>query len=206
MTQSDGSAVVQFFNLLNMFTVARCSEKTSLFKHLANHIFFSLQFENYINDVAHIFFWKCSIFDVDFRYAPKNWEIFSCFLDNCTWTECGKFFLLRGEKVSSAVSMITNTPRISNTLRPTFSKSTFANGMKQYDGRSAAEVFRHYNMLTVRRCSKTKLFRHLTNHISGSLYFQKIHIILVSSFFWKCSKFSVDFRYIVKKGEKFYFS
>ena len=152
------------------------------------------------------FFWKCLIFDVDFRYAPKNWEVFSCFLYNCTWTECGKFFLLRGEKVSSAVSVITSTPRISNTPRPTFSNSTFANGMKKYDGRSAAKFFRHYNMLTVRRCSRRKLFRHLTNHIFRSLCFQKIHIILESSFFKKRSKFDVDFRYIAKKREKIYFS
>ena len=62
-----------------------------------------------------IFFSKCSKFDVDFRYPAKNWQNIFCFLDYCSWIGCGKFFLLQRESLSSAVDVITKTPRISDT-------------------------------------------------------------------------------------------
>ena len=100
------------------------------------------------------FFWKCSIVDVDLRYGAKKWEFCFCFLDNCTWIEWGNFFLLRREYLLAAVNAITNTPRISDTLRRTFSKTTFEKGMKQYDGSAGVHFCRLFNMFTLARYSK----------------------------------------------------
>ena len=136
-----------------MSTVGRCFE-TRLFKNLSNHIFCSLLFRKYVTDEDHISFWKCSIVDVDLRHGAKKWEFFFCFLDNCTWIEWGNFFLLRREYLLSAVNAITNTPRISDTLRRTFSKTTFEKGMKQYDGSVEVQFFRLFNMFTLARYSK----------------------------------------------------
>ena len=37
--------------------------------------------------------------------------------------------------------------------------------MKESDGGDVVQVFRLFYMLIVARCSETKLFRHLSNHI-----------------------------------------
>ena len=138
MKNYDGSTVVQVFRLFNMLTVASCSE-TRPFKHLTNDIFRNPSFKEYITDEMSVifFFSNYSTFDADFRYWPKNWEYFFCFLYNCTLTECDKFFLLRREYLSSAVSVMRNHSRISDTVRPTFSNSTFAKGMKKYNESAA---------------------------------------------------------------------
>ena len=66
MEEYDGSAVVQFFRLFNMLTVARCSE-TRRFRHLTNQIFGSLLFREYLTDKGRVFCSNCSTYDVDFR-------------------------------------------------------------------------------------------------------------------------------------------
>ena len=55
MKKNDGSAVVQFFRLLNMLTVGRCSG-TLLFRHLTNSISHRLQFQKHINYEDYLFF------------------------------------------------------------------------------------------------------------------------------------------------------
>ena len=44
--------------------------------------------------------------------------------------------------MSSAVNVLTNTPRISDTLRRIFSDSIFAKVKKQYDGSALVQVYR----------------------------------------------------------------
>ena len=85
--------------------------------------------------------------------SQKNFR----FLDNCSWIGCGKFFLLRREYLSSAVSVLTNTPNISDTVRRIISNSIFAKVMKKYDGSAVVQVFRLFNILTVARCSEARL-------------------------------------------------
>ena len=58
------------------------------------------------------FFWKCSKFNVDYRNAEKNSEKVFCFWDNSIWIGCVKFSLLRGEYLSSAVNVLTNSLNI----------------------------------------------------------------------------------------------
>ena len=71
--------------------------------------------------------------------------------------------------MTSAANMLTNTPRISDTLRQTFFNSLFAKVMKQYHGSAVVQFFRLFIMLTVARCSETKLFKRLTKNILRSL-------------------------------------
>ena len=60
------------------------------------------------------FFWKCSKFNVDYRNAEKNWEKVFCFWDNSIWIGCVKLSVLRGEYLSSAVNVLTNSLNILN--------------------------------------------------------------------------------------------
>ena len=155
MKEFDGGAVVQFFRYFNMLPVGQCSE-ARLFRHLTNCIFCSLWFRKYIT------FEGVTISTSDME--EKILKIFS-FLDNCSWIGCYKFFRLRREYLPSAINLLTNTSRISDTLRRTFSNSLFAKVMKQYDRSDVVQIFRLFYMLTVARCSETRLFRHLTNHL-----------------------------------------
>ena len=111
------------------------------------------------------FFSKCSKFDLNFRDAAKNWGKIISFLDNCSWIQWGKIFLLRREYMTSGDKMLANTRRISDTLRWTLSNLTFAKVTKQSHGSAVMEIFRLFNMLTVARCSQARLFTHLTNYI-----------------------------------------
>ena len=168
MKQYDRIPVMQFFRLLNMFTVARCSE-TRLFRQLNSHIAHSLSFRKYISFEGPLFFSKCSKFDVDFRYTAEKLEKIFRFLENYRWIACHKFFLIRGQYLSSAVHLLTKTPRILDPLRWTFSNSIFSKVMKQFDVTAVVQVFRLFNLLTVARCSKTRVFRHLSYHIFHGL-------------------------------------
>ena len=112
------------------------------------------------------FFSKCSKFDLVFRYAAKNSEKSFSFLDNDSWICCGKFFLLQGEYWSSAVNVLTNTPKVEDvTKTDIFQLNSCQSG--------AVQSFRLFNMLTVEGCSKTWHFRHLTNHVFHSLQVRK---------------------------------
>ena len=58
-----------------------------------------------------------------------------------------------------------------------------------------------FSMLTVEQCSETTLFRHLSNHVYGSLQFRKYISYKVYYFFlkmlkilWRCQKGSKNFR------------
>ena len=109
------------------------------------------------------------MFKIWFRFQISR----ICFLDNCSWIGCGKFFLLRREYFPSTVNVLTNTHRISEPLTLTFSNTIFAKVIKQYDGSAVVHFFRLFNMLTVPRYCERRLFKYLTNHIFRSLYFQK---------------------------------
>ena len=55
------------------------------------------------------FFWKCSKFKVDFENLRKNPEKAFCFWDNYVRNGCVKLSVLRGEYLSSAVNVLTNS-------------------------------------------------------------------------------------------------
>ena len=60
------------------------------------------------------FFGKTSKFNLDYRNAKTNWENVFCFWDNSIWIGCVKLSLLRGEYLSSAVNVLTNSLNILN--------------------------------------------------------------------------------------------
>ena len=60
---------------------------------------------------------KCLKFDVDCRNGTKNWEKLFYFLDNCIWIGSGKFSQSWTRYLSSAVNVLTNTPKTSPITR-----------------------------------------------------------------------------------------
>ena len=77
----------QYFWPFNMLTFKRCFE-TGLFRHLTNHAFRSLLFRKYITYESHLFFRRCSKFDILFRNSARNSEKVSYFKCNCIWIGC----------------------------------------------------------------------------------------------------------------------
>ena len=118
-------------------------------------------------------FFKMYQISCRFHIYSKKWRKNLFFLDNCSWIGSGKFSLLRREYLSSLVNVIANTPRISDTLRRTFSNSIFAKVIKVYDGSAVLQVFWLFMMLTLRRYSEKNLFSHLVYQIFRSLEFRK---------------------------------
>ena len=119
--------------------------------------------------------WRSSFFSKSFKIwfrfqiSSKILREIFCFSDNCIWICCGNFFLLRREYLSSAVNVLSNSPKISDILRWTFSNAISTKVMKQYDESALVKPLRRFKMLTVKGCSQRRLFRHLTNHVFRSL-------------------------------------
>ena len=61
-----------------------------------------------------IFFFKSSKLDVDFRNAAKKLAKVFCFLDDYIFIGCRENLLLQREFFSSAVSVLRNSPKISD--------------------------------------------------------------------------------------------
>ena len=59
-----------------------------------------------------IFFWKCSVFNENFRNVQNIWENVCCFWHKCISVGCVKFSLLKRECLSSAVNLLTNSLKI----------------------------------------------------------------------------------------------
>ena len=59
-----------------------------------------------------IFFLKRAKFNLDFKNAENNSENVFYFWDNYIWIRCLRLSLLRREYLSSAVNVLTNSPKI----------------------------------------------------------------------------------------------
>ena len=66
------------------------------------------------------------------------------------------------------------------------------------------QCFGSFNILNVKRCSDTGLFRHLSNTAFCSLSFQKKKHLWESSFFSRYSKFDVDWRIAEKTSQNIF--
>ena len=94
------------------------------------------------------------------------------FWDNCIWIGCLKLSLLRRENLSSAVNMLTNILRLSISLKAIFCKwidFTVSNKYGKGGVVQISTVFGPPYHVTLRRACETTLFRHLFNHVFGSL-------------------------------------
>ena len=77
--------------------------------------------------------------------------------------------LLRREYLSSAVSVLTNTPKISDITQKDIFRLNFSDSdEKQYDEIAVVKFFGLFNMLIVRGCSEMWPFRHLSNLVFRS--------------------------------------
>ena len=69
--------------------------------------------ESVISEIQNLwaspFFSKCSIFNLDFKHAEKNPQIFFCFWDNLIWIGIVKFSLLRTGYLSSEANVLTTS-------------------------------------------------------------------------------------------------
>ena len=88
----------------NMFTTKGFSE-TRPFVHLSKQVLWSQQVQKYLSYEAH-FFSKCSKFNVDSKYAIKNWQKVFRFSYNCIWIGTAKFSLLVREYSWLAVNVL----------------------------------------------------------------------------------------------------
>ena len=103
----------RFQQCLGTFTMllVEGSSEIGLFKH-----YLTTFSESVISEIQKLwgssFFSKCSKSNFDFKNAAKNFEIFFCFLDNWIWIGTVKLFLWRTRYFSSAANVLTSSPKI----------------------------------------------------------------------------------------------
>ena len=143
------------------------SSETGLFRHLSNHVFPSSSVPKYISYEDQLFFWKVSKLNLDFENAKKNSEKVFCFVDNIIWRSWNKLCLLRGEYLSSAVNVLTRSPKILH-ISTRDLLSQWSRNMVKVLFLRFQQCFGPYTMLLVKRSCETALFRHLPNHVLRS--------------------------------------
>ena len=72
---------------------------------------------------GHLFFGKCSKFNLDFENAEKNQGKVFCFWNNWTWIGCVKYSLLRRQFLSTALNVLTNSLKIYHITKRDFLQS-----------------------------------------------------------------------------------
>ena len=112
--------------------LSKCTKK-GLF--LDTYVTASLRVCNFGNTLAMrvIISRKCSKFNVDFKTAEENWVKVFCLCYNCIWICCIKLSLLRREYLSSEVNVWTNSLKIFQSVKVTFSNSILFVVIKKYD-------------------------------------------------------------------------
>ena len=98
--------------LVNTLIAERCSEARR-FGRSSNHLFRSQYFWKYWNYETHIFWSKCSKFNVGLIKAIKIGEKIFCFWDNAVWSCCWKFCIYRREYLFSEANVLKNGPKLS---------------------------------------------------------------------------------------------
>ena len=175
------------------------SSESGLFRHWSDHVIRSPYFREYKSLEGHLFFSKCSIFDIDFENAAKNWQKPFCFLDNSIWIRCVNLAFLRREYLSSSMYW-QRILRSYITLRETFSSQFPLQWSIIMINKLSCRVQQCLTPLTIlllEASSEAGLFGHLSNHVfcirifpkyisyEGPLFFQMFKI-------WnriqKCSK------------------
>ena len=99
------------------------------------------------------------------QHISKKFRKTFCLLDNCIWSGCCSFSLLQRENLSSAISVLTNSPNISNIKKRDIFQLIFSRSDKS----AVVQISNVFNNLTVKWCSQTETFRDLTNYLFCSL-------------------------------------
>ena len=132
------------------------------------------------------------MFKIESRFPKckkkKTGKIF--FWESGIWRCCNKLSLLRNEYLSSAVNVLTNSPKIFPNELP----SEWSINMVKVLLFRFQQSFGPFTMLLVAGSSETGRFRYLFNHLFRSLKFQKYISYEGDVFFWKYSKLNLDFQ------------
>ena len=151
------------------------SSESGLFRHWSNHVIRSSYFREYKSLESHLFFSKCSIFDIDFENAPKNLQKPFCFLDNSIWIRCVNLAFLRREYLSSSMYW-QRILRFYITLRETFSSQFPLQWSIIIINKLSCRVQQCLTPLTIlllEVSSEAGLFGHLSNHVFRIRIFPK---------------------------------
>ena len=88
------------------------SSERGLFTHISNIVFRSPLVQKYISYECHFFFENVQNWIWVSKMRKQNGEKVFCFWDIWIWTCYIKLFLLSREYLSSAVNLLTNSPKI----------------------------------------------------------------------------------------------
>ena len=151
------------------------------------------------------FFSKCPRFNLSLKNAAKNSEKVFSFWDNCIWTGTDNFSLLRTGYSSSAVSVLTSSPKIWHVNKRNFLiLNCLERDQKIWWNCCDAD----FNSIMARwPCCLllVPLKRHFLHICLTSLLesvISEIQNLWGSSFLLKCLKFKLDFKNEAKKWKK----
>ena len=153
------------------------------------------------------FYWKCSKFNLDFKYAAKNSENFFCFSDNCVWIGKVNLSLLRTGQFSSVANVLTSSLKICHVNKRGFFQVNWLT--------SAQWIWYRYcdadleNAWVRLPCCLSKgplkqdfLGIYLTTFSEFVIW--EIQKLWGLYFFSKCSKFEIDIKNLAKIWEKLF--
>ena len=153
-----------------------------------------------------MFFFICSKFNQDFKDADKNSDQLLCFWDNSRWIGCVNYSLLRKEYLSWAENVVTNTLKILHITKSDFFKLNCLYSSERILWNCRRSDFN--SVWSLLRCCLLKdtvrwqfLDIYLTKFLEAC-NFRNTLTMSVTFFFWKCSKFNLDFKQADKNAEK----
>ena len=151
------------------------------------------------------FFRKCLKFHVDFENARKNSEKAFCFWDNSVRIGCVKLSLLRREYWSSAVNVLTNTYKAWHLIKTDFFDTITFKMITKYGNGAVIKIATVFEPVYHVACQRVLWNGTFCTYIYprfSECVISQINRLWNSSFFWKCSKFHVDFENAWKSWEK----
>ena len=129
-----------------MLILKACSE-TTLFTECSDEVFHSLELRRYISYDHHLFLKMFKIL-CRFQKLKKKLRKFFQFSDNCIWIGSCKLSQSSTGYLSSAVNVLTNSPKISPIIRGEISKSTSLRMMKKHDKSALMEISEVFGTLS----------------------------------------------------------
>ena len=108
-------------------------------------IYMTIFLEVVISEIQNVrvssFFSKYLKFNLDFENPLKNWGKVFCFRDNCVWIGIIKLSLLRRGYLSFVRNVLTSCPKISMSIRETFSNSIDLSVINEYDKGAVMQIW-----------------------------------------------------------------
>ena len=155
------------------------------------------------------FFSKCLKFNLDFKNGEKNWEKVFCCWGNCIWIDIVKLCLLRAGYFSSAVNVLTSSPKIFHIKNIVFFQLNWlCNDHSMWERCCGVDFISGWALLPC-YLSKGPLKQdfwdiYMTTALESLI--SEIQNLWGSSFFSKYLKIKVDFKNAAKIGKTLFFS